>query len=987
MIYAFDEFEFDAERLELRQAGQPCKADVLVLRLLRALVGRPGQLVSKRELIDEVWEGRAVSENVITVAMARLRKTLGQGAGAREFVKNVHGRGYRFVQPVAERATPLASLVTPDSHVGARSPFVGRSAPLERLRAALRDASAGRGSVCLAVGEAGIGKTRLIEELLADADPGSLRVAWAHCQAGHAPPLWPFVQLLRALHETLRASADRAGTLALVESLARLLTELEGAALAVLPASSGLGKLAPGVDAEAKHRTFDSITRALTQVAQHTPCALVIDDLHWADAATLELLRFWIDRCPRTRVVFVGALRDVDAEAQPNRHLSELLGHRNCQRIALTRLVESDVQSYVRALLPDEDGALTSAVLHKSEGNPFFMVELTRVLREAERPQAERLRVPEAALSLLRQRVRALDDSARGVLSSAAVIGRSFELGLLARVCELAPSAVMESLDAAIASAAVLPVRESKTWFAFGHELLKDVLYESLAPAERRACHLRVGQLLEQRSESGTGLPASLLAHHFYSALPDSDPRQAVRYCINASEIAINGYAYSDAARALGQAREALSLLPNPSTRLSLALLLRQTLCARVCREDEFERLVRELIQLAREHGAGESLAHASLLLGPHPGFAAVTGSTAALHEALAMLPPEQAALRGALCSRLATLGPLAFDGAESSAQVEQAFQLAKASQVLLAQHVSCTARLYVKGGPDHAELAEETARELTQLCREHPQQLSVPPVLIDLNQAIRALQDGEPSRAAQALDRAEERARLIDSQELLWHAQRFRVLLRINQGETQDSAAALLGLHQRAARDAILGAPLLAVHDQVVLWGRRKELTPADWDALKLDLDDPPVRWSIKLRVLAQLGAHEAAQALLRQVTPAQVALLPCDRDYLGTLGSVARTLALLGTEREYAEVLFELLVRYPQHFCVHSSLLCEGAVPQLLGLLCQLLDRPREAMRQFELALVRSEQVGLVRCAAEARLALTLCRERAPEGIQRGS
>jgi DNA-binding winged helix-turn-helix (wHTH) protein len=784
MNYAFDDFDFDGSRLELRRAGRPLKADALVLRVLRALVQRPGQLVSKRELIDEVWEGRAVSENVITVAMARLRKTLaaaGDGRGqqdavAREFIQNVHGRGYRFVQPVAERPQPLPGLVGGEPRLASRVAFVGRAAILERLRLLPREAAAGRGSVCIVMGEAGIGKTRLVEELSHDAESGGFQLAWAYCQAGHAPPLWPFAQLLAALSE--RVASGDAG---LATTLAQLAQELSQATAPARGVESLGQASAASFDPAAKHRTFDAIARALTQLGSHAACVLVIDDLHWADAASLEFLRYWADRASRSRVLVLGTLRERAAGGEINRHLGEVLSHRNCQRIELSRLGEADVHSYVRSLLPDADVALSRAVLHKSEGNPFFMVELTRVLCEAEQPVADQLRVPDAALVLLRQRVRVLDDAARGVLSSAAVIGRSFDLGLLSQVLGQEPSAVMQCLDAALSSAVVAPLRDSKTEFAFGHELLRDVLYESMSPGALRACHLRVALLLEQRCAAGVAQPASLLAHHFYNALPESDPRKVVRYAVLSAETAINGYAYADAVRTLGHALEALRLVENPSVRLQLGLMMRQTLCARVCRADEFERLVHELIQLAKEHGATEVLAQATLLLSPHPGFAVVPGSGDAVREALRLLAPEQEALRAALLSRLATLGPLAFDGSESRAQVEQSFQLARRSGVLLAQHTTCLARVYVMGGPDHTAVAQEAADELSRLCRDNPQQLTVPPVLLDLNQAVRAFQDGEPGRAMQALERAEERARMLDSQELLWQAQRARVLMRIN--------------------------------------------------------------------------------------------------------------------------------------------------------------------------------------------------------------
>src|ERR1700712_5259537 len=101
MIFRFDDYELAADSMELSQAGKPVKADHMVLRLLSVLVQNAGQLVTKAELFQRVWDDRAVSENVITVAMVRLRRLLADSAGERTFIVNVHGRGYRFVRPVS----------------------------------------------------------------------------------------------------------------------------------------------------------------------------------------------------------------------------------------------------------------------------------------------------------------------------------------------------------------------------------------------------------------------------------------------------------------------------------------------------------------------------------------------------------------------------------------------------------------------------------------------------------------------------------------------------------------------------------------------------------------------------------------------------------------------------------------------------------------------------------------------------------------------
>ena len=132
-------------------------------------------------------------------------------------------------------------------------------------------------------------------------------------------------------------------------------------------------------------------------------------------------------------------------------------------------------------MLDDPAGALGRAVFEKSEGNPFYMVELSRQLSDAGHADPSALQLPFAALELVRQRVARLDDGARGVLSCAAVIGRSFELSVLQAMSARGPSALMASLDDALASRSVVAAPDSRTAFAFGHDLLRAALYDAIA--------------------------------------------------------------------------------------------------------------------------------------------------------------------------------------------------------------------------------------------------------------------------------------------------------------------------------------------------------------------------------------------------------------------------------------------------------------------------------------------------------------------------
>ena len=173
--------------------------------------------------------------------------------------------------------------------------------------------------------------------------------------------------------------------------------------------------------------------RALTTAAEHEPWVLVLEDLHRADAGSIELLSQLLDEISRARILVVATVRHARARGplRPETHLPRVLGHRNSERIGLERLEADEVCRYVAAMLEDTDGKLGRAVFDKSEGNPFFMTELSRSLSTM-LAKREVVEVPDTA-DLLRQRVAKLDPDARAVLQAAAAIA---EL----RAAELAPS-------------------------------------------------------------------------------------------------------------------------------------------------------------------------------------------------------------------------------------------------------------------------------------------------------------------------------------------------------------------------------------------------------------------------------------------------------------------------------------------------------------------------------------------------------------------
>lgn len=579
VIFLFDDFELDSDSHDLSRNGQSFKAEPVVLRLLVVLVEDAGQLISKADLIERVWDGRAVSENVITVAMVRLRRLLGDTGEVRKFVVNVHGRGYRFVRPVRRAdysiSRPAVGL-TPTHRY--RASFVGRELVMQRLRVALEDARDGQGSVVALIGEPGIGKTRAAEQLAVEAASAGMLVAWGHCQeAGDTPPLWPWAQLVRQLLEKLPTEGATAAAAA------------AAVAAAVAPAPASELNVS-------KDRVFSAVVDVLQRASKSVPCLLIVEDLHRANTSTVELLHFWIESIARTRVLLVGTVRSTESRSgAASQELASVLGHRNCTRVAVQRLDALSVSTYVSTVLDDREGTMARAVFAKSEGNPFFMVELARQLSSMTSPELERLAVTHEALELVRLPLLRLAAAGNGALTCAAVIGRHFELRLLHKVLGTELSDIMQSLDDALSSEVLTAVTDSRTAFAFSHDLLRVALYESIPPAELRRLHLGVALELEKEKVGGEAVSAATLAFHFGAAIPDGDLMKAVEYSARAAEDACTMFAYADAMRHLRNALAALALVPNSSSALRRDLLLQQSSCARQVSEPVVESLKREL--------------------------------------------------------------------------------------------------------------------------------------------------------------------------------------------------------------------------------------------------------------------------------------------------------------------------------------------------------------------------------------------------------
>ncbi|MCX4637557.1 AAA family ATPase [Streptomyces sp. RPA4-5] len=453
---------------------------------------------------------------------------------------------------------------------GAQSPFTGRSEELQRLTAAAASALAGHGHVAGVLGPAGVGKTRLLLEFAlrlgtpqagrkgADEDASGLEVIWSHCFLGEGvPPYWVWTQILRRLSTTrpdaFRAAAEPFGTL-----LAPLLPER----------ADRPGGPAPESDwGRARFLTHDAVCEVLLALAAQRPLVLLMEDLHWADTASLDLLRLLSTRSQGHPLGIVLTAREyeIESDATLRRMLSEVLRGPRTETLRLGGLSRHAVAALVG---PGVDARVVEVLHRRSEGNPYFVMQLLSLLGDARslrRPDAVDVlltRVPTGVREALHQRFATLPDTVLRVLRLCAVIGTEIDTDLLERTAT-EDEPVTKALELAIRAGLLGEDRHHPERLHFTHALVQETLIDELAREDRQRLHARVvegistrrlGQLADEEIER--------IAHHAWhakSALPAAD---TLPLLLRAAEQAEQQLAYEQVETWLRRAVHLVGLLP-----------------------------------------------------------------------------------------------------------------------------------------------------------------------------------------------------------------------------------------------------------------------------------------------------------------------------------------------------------------------------------------------------------------------------------------
>ncbi|MEE9279142.1 MAG: AAA family ATPase [Myxococcota bacterium] len=431
--------------------------------------------------------------------------------------------------------------------VPARMPFAGRQGALAELGAALQQSIDGEGGIVWVSGEAGIGKTRLVEEFCTMARTRASALYGACREGDGARPYAPFAEALAALarthepHSTRQILGTRAGL------IARFVPELGE----LLPGISEPPELPPQ---EELFRVLDAVSRTLVAVARDRPHVIVLDDLHWADRRTVDMLLDLGRFVGSHRLLIVGVYRS-ETSALPSHHplrrcFAELPKDiANYREIPLGGLARSDVAQLLRSIDTDITAELAESVRDYTGGNPFFVRETLSHLYEEGRPidREATLGSTGRAFEVVRRRVTGLSDAAQDLLRVACAFEGTLDFDSVRSAAGLESKQAADAIDESISARVLWPGRKPEQ-YEFIHALVRDVLYADLGPQNQIAQHRRIARALEalpgHRPER-----ASEIASQYYRAGSPEDTRHAIEYTLAAADRAEAAHDYAQVSK------------------------------------------------------------------------------------------------------------------------------------------------------------------------------------------------------------------------------------------------------------------------------------------------------------------------------------------------------------------------------------------------------------------------------------------------------
>ena len=589
----FGRFRLDAINERLWRGDEAVPLRPKVFAVLRHLVEHRGELVTKQQLLEAVWPSTFVGDAVLKDSIRQLREALGDDAAAPRYIETAHRRGYRFIGEISD----ASARSIPASRSPAAVSLLGRTAELAKMHGWLERALRGERQLVFVTGEPGIGKTTLVNAAVEQAAASQrVRVARGQCLeqygAGEAylPVLDGFSRLARGPDG---------------ERIVALLRQHAPEWLIEFPALLSAGDrelLQRHVSGSTREHRLRKLADAIEAITAEDPLIFVLEDLHWSDPSTLDLVAYLARRRDPARLLLIGTYRPVDVilgEHALKRLKPELLAHGLCHELPLEYLSQGAIAQYLdvrfsRHQLPRS--RLARLIHGRSEGNPLFMVNLVEylvdeaVIAESEEcwtlrrdPTSIEAGVPENVRQLIERQVERLSPDERRVLEGASVVGMECSSVAIAAGLDAQTAWVEECCERLVrrhqflspARLVELPDGTITARYTFSHMLYRDVPYNLLPPMRRAQIHRRIGERGEVIYGDRVGEIAAELAMHFEGG---RDAARAVKYLLLAAENATRWSAHHEAAALTRRGLHALAALPDAPERAEPELKLRMIL-------------------------------------------------------------------------------------------------------------------------------------------------------------------------------------------------------------------------------------------------------------------------------------------------------------------------------------------------------------------------------------------------------------------------
>lgn len=574
-----------------------------IFALLKYLLERPGQLVTKQELLDAIWPETFVGDSVLKVSIRQLREVLQDDPKNPRFIETAHRRGYRFVGRISENEQVVQSAerrsdIFASSPVSATLPseIVGRDEAMAHMGSWLARAKSGERQLIFLTGEAGIGKTTLVDAFVQSVarDPGVL-IGRGQCLE-HYGIAEAYLPVLEALSQLCRGPGR--------EQLIELLRTYAPTWLAQMPwlmKATDRDALQEGRLATTRERMLREVAEAVEAMTSDASFVLVLEDMHWSDYSTLDLIVYLARRRIPARLMVIATYRPVEVivREHPLKGMKqELQAHRQCEELPLEYLTEQAVAQYLLARFQPNQfpNKLVRQIHQRTGGNSLFMVSavdylvaeglIDRVDGQWQlKIEIENLdmRVPDSIHQMIEKQISHLSKEDQYILEAASVAGVEFSVLAVAAGLGEESAGIEERCDDLARrhqflqshGLIELPDGTLTSRYGFIHALFQNTFYDRVSAARRAQLHRKIGKRGEEIYGDRAGEIAAELAMHFEQG---RDYKRAVKYLHRAAENAARRFANREAVSLARRGLEMVRMLPDDTHRAQSELMLRVTL-------------------------------------------------------------------------------------------------------------------------------------------------------------------------------------------------------------------------------------------------------------------------------------------------------------------------------------------------------------------------------------------------------------------------